>query len=127
MKHETQPISLKEADIDIEMIPVVKWLNSFDGVNTRHCCEGDDGSWEFQKPYITFTCNSLLTLAIIVEKLTEVPTAKAPLLDSYKEYGRCEVQWQDILCYGTEQLLFDIRFNTKARMLEFIETLDFQF
>jgi hypothetical protein len=36
----------KTAPVDVKIIPVVRWLNSFDGVFTLHSCQGSDEFWE---------------------------------------------------------------------------------
>ncbi len=40
--HVQVKLTIVEADIDIGIIPLVKWLNSFYGIMTRWSCEGDE-------------------------------------------------------------------------------------
>ncbi len=54
MAHKTKRTILKEADIDIEIIPIVKWLNSYDSVITWYCCQGD----KKEKGQVVFTCTN---------------------------------------------------------------------
>ena len=60
--HKTEKISLKEVEVDKEIIPVVKWLNSFPEVYTFFSCEGSCSL----KPYVLFmtTCQSSLTTIV---------------------------------------------------------------
>ena len=51
------------ADVDVEMIPLVNWLNSYQSVWTHFCCQGEprkdgetDESYSLNQPYVLFTC-----------------------------------------------------------------------
>jgi hypothetical protein len=61
--HKTVRIVIKEADVDVEMVPVVNWLNSFHSVTTQFCCQGNDKAKHKREdgkrldpPYVLFTC-----------------------------------------------------------------------
>jgi hypothetical protein len=66
-KHPTKNITLKTADIDLEMIPVVKWLNKFQSVTTKWCCQGSNKPYD--TPYVVFSCDQSLELLTIVERI----------------------------------------------------------
>lgn len=81
MKHDTKETIIKTAPIDIKMIPIIKWLNSFDSVYTVGCCEGGTGllihtdgeeeiieSEAFQ-PTANFMCTDHLDLATILSTI----------------------------------------------------------
>ena len=40
--HAFKKIVIYEADVDIGIIPLVRWLNSLKGIITRFSCEGED-------------------------------------------------------------------------------------
>ena len=66
--HETKRITLKRADIDARMIPLIKWLNSFYSVYTLYCCEGsEDYNVGSSMPYITFVCGDNGDLEEIID------------------------------------------------------------
>lgn len=54
-KHKTLMMSLKFAEVDEKIAPVVKWLNSFQSVNTMFSCEGIEKDSRL-KPYVLFSC-----------------------------------------------------------------------
>jgi len=74
--HIAKEITILKAAVDEKIIPVVQWLNSFEGVITIFSCEGD----KKVKPYILFQCDEHLTLLRILK------TARA-------YYKTCEVWW----------------------------------
>ena len=40
-KHITRIIVQKEADVDVRMIPIVRWINSYPEAITLYCCQGN--------------------------------------------------------------------------------------
>lgn len=70
MTHETKNISLKTADVDIKIIPVVQWLNTFAGILTLNSCEGA-GRGHDKQPYIHFACLKDNSLKHVVLKLKD--------------------------------------------------------
>ena len=62
-KHETKRTAVIKADVDIGIVPAVKWLGEM-GAIPMYSCEGDEDS----KPYISFLCieNSDLTRIVCV-------------------------------------------------------------
>ena len=64
--HLTSNIVIKIADVDLEIIPIINWLNSFNGIITVFSCEGKekgDKGWDkknrgninsVHRPYISF-------------------------------------------------------------------------
>ena len=51
--HNTEKILVggKECDIDVGIVPVVRWINSFDGLRTIACCHGEGTLVE---PYLVY-------------------------------------------------------------------------
>ena len=43
-------------EIDVLMVPVIKWLNSLPSCVTSYCCEGDN-NLKNPRNYISFSCN----------------------------------------------------------------------
>ena len=105
--HKTKRVVIKQSDIDINIIPVVKWLNSFESVHTLFSCEGEtkqelkDGG-ERNKPYVLFTCWDQLELMTILREL---------------DVATCEVTYYE--AYG---LRYRLKFIDKEAMLNFCES-----
>lgn len=66
-KHRCSFISVKSAEIDNEIIPLVQWLNSFDGIFTRWCCAGD--AEDRSNFYVSFYCDNDSDLYQVLDKL----------------------------------------------------------
>lgn len=77
--HDTSLITLKKAHIDKGIAKVVNWLNSFDGIYTRHSCQGNDAFHQKEKgvktpvppdiPYVLFYCDDPLDLICVASKI----------------------------------------------------------
>lgn len=86
-KHKTKSISLKRINVDIKIIPIVDWLNSFDSVFTKFSCEGGK-----HKPYIVFSCDSSRDLFEITRRVGTYgvvsirPALDIRLMDFYIEF-----------------------------------------
>jgi hypothetical protein len=68
IKHKTKRIVIKEADVDIKLIPVVNWLNSQGNIFeivTQFCCQGNRNE---KNPYVIFTSYSEGVLNNIIKK-----------------------------------------------------------
>jgi hypothetical protein len=73
MSHKTKLTSLKEAEVDLQMIPLVKYLNTFPGVYTLHSCQGQYfDETVIQRPYIVFIFESQYRFSEMVGKLLEL-------------------------------------------------------
>ena len=57
-----------KAEIDDLIWPVVKWLNSIDGVNTIGSCQGGDGAIRPQ-PFVTFTAEYISNLDQVINRV----------------------------------------------------------
>jgi hypothetical protein len=65
--HKAKKITIKEADIDEEIIPVVKWINEFDKCLTTSSCQG------YKSPHsasVTFICWSNFCFLEILKRIT---------------------------------------------------------
>ena len=69
--HKTVKLVIKTANIDKKMVPVINWLNGFENVLTKFCCEG--GKYphnnESYSPYVIFYCDDQMDLVQIVSKV----------------------------------------------------------
>jgi hypothetical protein len=67
MGHETTKLVLKEGDIDLGIVDVIKWLNSLD-CYTLYSCQGDSSNMpEYRSlPYVAFICWERTSLDNIV-------------------------------------------------------------
>jgi len=61
------------AVVDEIMVPVVHWLNSFDGISTHLCCEGNPGE---RTPYVAFTFDNKISLSSVLYKIHELKIVK---------------------------------------------------
>jgi len=73
--HKQKKVKIKNRyyNIDIKIIPLVRWLNSFQSVVTQFSCQGD----KVQKrttflPYVSFFCEDSKDLNNIVRKINSV-------------------------------------------------------
>lgn len=99
--HKTETVGLKEAEIDIKIIPVIQWLNEFENVYTTHCCEG--GEPPNEKPYVVFMCNDFFDLMKIVRDT--------------RNYANCEIFWlEDYM-----PLRYNLQFAHKKTLKDFID------
>ena len=71
MKHKTREIPLKLIEVDLNIIPVVNWLNSFETVYTFFSCEGSDSKPPRTSylPYVLFWCFDSNDLFDIMKKI----------------------------------------------------------
>lgn len=70
-QHETTEITIKQAEVDLLMVPIVKYINSFEGLTTRWCCQGDeknDGSIYLQGCYVIFYSDDNISLIKLLAK-----------------------------------------------------------
>jgi tRNA(Phe) wybutosine-synthesizing methylase Tyw3 len=68
--HPCRRITIKEADVDELMIPLIKWLNSYESVVTFFCCQGEKNSTDsYDRPYVLFTCTNSLDLISILSTI----------------------------------------------------------
>ena len=58
IKHETSQVYIKKAAVDIDILPVVTWLNSMHGTYTLWSCQGGGElrDEDVYCPYIRFVC-----------------------------------------------------------------------
>lgn len=105
--HKTKRIVIKQGDIDVNIVPVVKWLNSFESVHTLFCCEGGTEeeleNKEANKPYVLFTCWDHFELTAILRELDRCGCGVT-----------CEATY-----YHPHPLRYMIKFEKKKGMLEF--------
>lgn len=59
-QHVQVQTSIKKSMIDKNILPVIEWLNGFEWVHTRWCCEGQQGGPP--EPYVIFYCENIGTL-----------------------------------------------------------------
>lgn len=99
--HETQDIVLKVVAVDIKIVPVVKWLNSFDGIYTIHSCQGNDKDLKEKpslspdgrcnnvvgRPYVLFYCD-------MTERLYDIIKTTNFHGDVIVEYFRGQLRYQ---------------------------------
>lgn len=75
--HRTQLLKVGNeiVDVDIKMIPFIKWMNSLDGIMTLYCCQGwRDRSMSNHKPYVLFECDNSKTLLRLLEHTSKFST-----------------------------------------------------
>lgn len=52
----------KKISVDVAIIPIVKWLNSYSSIKTEFSCQGGGG----EKPFVLFYANNLKVLEDIL-------------------------------------------------------------
>lgn len=103
MAHKTKNIVIKKADVDKHMVPIVKWLNSFDGVTTLWCCQGNTKKWAKKQKkklgyaintsaYVMFTCTSETILIRIMDSLWNHTYVKVHYKAGLLRYT---IEWKD--------------------------------
>ncbi len=102
-KHKTQKIALKTAEVDEKMVPVINWLNSWRGIFTRWCCEGNSS----QKPYIIFYADNIGELAHIARHIN----------------GYGVVELSSYVYMNVNILRYCMKFDSKARLRHFKTTI----
>lgn len=102
-RHRSKDIYLKKANVDIKMIPIIKWLNSINNVFTTHCCEGDDEEGLEHQPYVVFWCLEFGVVLEIVKKI--------------RCYGECSIFWPE----DQQPFRYSLRFNDKEAMEHFLK------
>jgi hypothetical protein len=105
--HETKRVVIKEGDVDVKIIPLINWLNSFESITTLFSCEGD-GKKKIEKkvanqPYVLFTCWDHFELSAILRELDRCGCGVT-----------CEATY-----WAPYPLRYMIKFEHKKGMLEF--------
>jgi hypothetical protein len=98
--HPTVRLPIKTADIDVEMVPVVRWLNSFANVTTHFCCQGDDRPG--MNPYVMFTCHSPVQLIRVLTRL--------------ENYATVEIHWYE----ASLSVRYTARFGNREMLDSFV-------
>ena len=75
MSHPTEKITVKSAEVDVGIAPIVRFLNDFAGVRTLYSCQGnadgeDDGS---SHPYVVFAADDMDSLRSVLKSLAYAP------------------------------------------------------
>lgn len=100
---------IKSADVDVEIIPIIKWLNSYLSVNTHFCCQGDPDTTKetdnhaCNRPYVLFTCMNPVDLVSVLSVLGHFSTV--------------EIHWNQYKA----QIEYISRFTNKERLLDAID------
>lgn len=69
-EHDQRSMSLKYVDVDIEMVDINKWFNSFTEVYTMASCQGfvEEHGEEGQKPYVMWMSLDPLETQRVLER-----------------------------------------------------------
>ena len=106
--HKSRRVKLKEVDIDVGILPVVEWLNSFPGVFTRWSCQGylkrDNNDWR-NDPYIIFICDDPLALAEILRRTSR---------DAH-----CQVEFYEPM----NGLRYNLKFKNREHLRRFVRDM----
>lgn len=73
--HPTKKIVMKSATVDKGIVPIVRFINGFDGIRTIWSCQGDSpGAGNPQAlPYVTFAADDMESLRDFLQALTSAP------------------------------------------------------
>lgn len=115
--HETSRIIIKTADVDVKIIPLINWLNSFEAVTTRYCCQGagaedvknkDEVSSRMAKdmyrPHVIFYCSDQLSLACICRRAFS--------------YANITVEWYE------GSIRYNMKFVSQESLLDMIKYIN---
>ena len=73
--HPTVSVVIESAMVDKEMVPLVRWMNSFGSIRTLVCCQGElakKNEYEVDschRPYVAWTCSKQIDLARFLVEL----------------------------------------------------------
>lgn len=117
--HKSKIIPIKLANVDIDMIPLVNWLNSFEKVMTFTCCQGDPDKAGFKDgfkslPQISFMCRDFSVLEHITKKISMWRAEIA----GQGGHVHLSVSWND---FSMDPLVFNLEFSNKAAFKKFLE------
>lgn len=88
--HPTQNITVQgeNVDIDIDMIPIILWLNNLPSTFTTFCCQGDidsNNDGKHKQPYVFWLCNTPTVVEYVLKKFAAFHWHSATLTHSYHE------------------------------------------
>jgi hypothetical protein len=110
MKHKTKKIIIKTAEVDEEIVPIVKWLNSFEGIQTLYSCQG--GNIDFES-YISFVSDNYENIISVLETIRNIQN------QNEKCFMRTEVDYNNSIF----PLRYTIRWYDNKSMLDFCRFL----
>ena len=74
MKHKTQHIAIKKAHVDNGILPLVNFLNDFDGITTVWSCEGDSKTKGARNlPYVDFYAEDFESVLFLLKEMEGSP------------------------------------------------------
>jgi len=137
-RHKTKKISTPTgpANVDVEIIPIVNWMNSFDGIFTKYCCQGSVETIEenlsyasmdmeivhkhkyYNNPYVMFNCSNLDSLYKIFK-----------ILDDFSESNKIEhigLKYHQIkysLSFLDGEVAYTVKWYDIVAMKDFIQFL----
>lgn len=110
--HVTEKVRVGDTlvDVDIEIIPVVLWLNDLAGCRTMHSCQGETWSGmedvRFQgvgRPYLVFSCgdpDSLRKILGLIRDFCSYPGRDGVFNPSGRDLMKVEVDlWDGVVRY----------------------------
>jgi hypothetical protein len=108
--HKTESILVRGemVEVDVGMLPVVRWINSFKSAFTQFCCEGS----KEHEPYVLFYCEDKGELMQVLKKLHHPLTDNLTLV-----LARCEA---DVFGDG---IRYKITFGNKKYLRKFVSLL----
>jgi len=100
--HPTKNIIIEKADVDEEMVELIKLLNKFPCIRTSYCCQGDeydDGT--IHQCYVVFDCTSSYRLTQLARLICK------------PDLGNIQIFWQSDALEGRIQWSLDIHTSKK--------------
>lgn len=72
--HKTTNMAVVRAPVDVNMVPLIKWLNSHIGITTLFCCQGDASLEKSERysPYVMFISMSQESLVSIARIMPQI-------------------------------------------------------
>lgn len=112
----------KKVEIDIEIVPIVKWLNNLSGVETQYCCQGEivpKNNWH--RPHVIFNCSDPKTIEMIARLSDKFCCDMSESNTAYCEFFNIElhIEWRT----HNNQIRYDMVWQDLFTMQDFIKWL----
>lgn len=117
--HPTREMSIKGevVEIDVDMMPVVEWLNNLENTFTKFCCQGGVFNPEknpaHDQPYVCWHCSNQATISQIIKIFDDFKNKT----DSCYHYIETEISWDQDL----QELRYITRWFDNLALHDFIE------
>jgi hypothetical protein len=111
--------NVKVAKVDLNICPVVNWLNLFESIMTVGSCEGDNGG---NIPQVAFICSDSLILSGILRDIydfnSSIPVKLANGMEVRNDAVNVSISWMPNML---NPLVYQISFGSISCLRRFIK------